>query len=336
MAPSITPSPPITFTVIREAGKIARGLSSSEEINHFLRLVKLNRAYHTWLNYALDLKLFFSFTGCAPQDVTRQRCLDFIEEQESAGRSSATINRRLAALSSLFQELNLLDPERFPGNPVFPLRYAPTRQRNRSSLYRKKSERIPEVLSAAELQSLFAAMHTWRDRTLILLMWVSCLRISEALGIRLGDIECGRRSIRIRAGKGGQPRTVYMDAFTLEALSRYLDLERGDLAPDEPHVFLAMKGPSRGRPLPVNTLQKLLAYHARRVHLSDVHAHRLRHTGITELVQKGMAEPAIRQMVGHRHPASLEPYLHLSQDYLAAEFDAAQHAFDHYANLEKP
>ena len=112
MAPSISPLPPVTFTVIREAGKIARVLSSSEEINHFLRLVKLNRAYHTWLNYALDLKLFFSFTGCAPQDVTRQCCLDFIEEQESAGRSSATINRRLAALSSLFQELNLLDPVR--------------------------------------------------------------------------------------------------------------------------------------------------------------------------------------------------------------------------------
>lgn len=322
------PSSPVVFSVIRKGGKIVEVETSSPEINHFLRLIKLTKSYNTWLAYALDLKLFFSIVGVLPQAVTRQHCLTFIEHQDSQGRAPATINRRLAALSSLFHELHLLDPERFPDNPVYPFERTRQQHRQRGSLYRRQPQRLPDVLDAEQLQALFAAVRTWRDRTLILLMWVSCLRISEALAIRFDDIECSNRSIRIRAGKGGQPRVVYMDALTLEALNRYLDLERGALAPEEPHVFVALKGRARGRPLSVNSLQKLLVYHARRGHLTAFHAHRLRHTGITQLIEKGMPEPAVRKLVGHRHAASLEPYLHLSDDYVAEAFSTAQQAFD--------
>lgn len=187
---------------------------------------------------------------------------------------------------------------------------------------------MPDILASEQLQTLFTSVHTWRDRTLILLMWISCLRISEALAIQFDDIECANRSIQIRSGKGGHPRTVYMDALSLEALNRYLDHERRDLAPNEPHVFVALKGRARGQLLSVNSVQKLLVYHAKRGHLDGFHAHLLRHIGITQLIQAGMAEPAVRKLVGHRHPASLEPYLHLKDDFVAKEFAAAQQGLD--------
>jgi len=100
------------------------------------------------------------------------------------------------------------------------------------------------------------------------------------------------------------------------------------LALDEPHVFVALKGRARGQPLSVNSVQKLLVYHAKRGHLDGFHAHLLRHTGITQLIQAGMAEPAVRKLVGHHHPSSLEPYLHLSDDFVADEFAAAQQGLD--------
>jgi hypothetical protein len=37
-----------------------------------------------------------------------------------------------------------------------------------------------------------------------------------------------------------------------------------------------------------------------------------------------MPEPAIRKLVGHRHPDSLLPYLHLGDDFVETEFEAAQ------------
>jgi site-specific recombinase XerD len=318
----------IQFTVVRAGGKIVDVQTNSPEINHFLRLLKLSRAHNTWLNYALDLKLFFSIVQVPLEQVGRPECLTFIEQQDRAGRADATINRRLAAVSSLFDELHLLDPELFPHNPVYPFHRSRHERRRRASLYRKQPQRIPDVLATEQLQTLFRSVHTWRDRTLILLMWISCLRISEVLAIQFDDIECSNRSIYIRTGKGGYPRTVYMDALTLEALNRYLDHERRDLELEEVHVFVALKGRARGQPLSVNSLQKLLVYHAKRGHLDCFHAHLLRHTGITQLVQAGMAEPAVRKLVGHHHPASLEPYLHLEDQFVADEFAMAQQGLD--------
>ena len=328
MADESADSPSVRFTVVRAGGKIVDVQTTSPEVNHFLRLLKLSRAHNTWLNYALDLKLFFSVVQLPPEQVGRAECLSFVEQQDREGRADATINRRLAAVSSLFDELHLLDPERFPRNPVYPFQRSRHEYRRRSSLYRKQPQRIPDVLATEQLQTLFGSVHTWRDRTLMLLMWVCCLRISEALAITFDDIECSNHSIHIRAGKGNHPRTVYMDALTLEALNRYLDHERRDLVPDEPHIFVALKGRARGQPLSVNSIQKLLAYHAKRGHLDTFHAHLLRHTGITQLIQAGMSEPAVRKLVGHRHPASLEPYLHLNDAFVAEEFATAQQGLD--------
>ena len=111
-------------------------------------------------------------------------------------------------------------------------------------------------------------------------MWISCLRISEALAIRFEDVECSNRSIHIRHGKGGLERTVYMDRYTFAALNKYLDEERGSLYPEIDEVFVAFKGIARGRPLSVNALQHTIDYYAQKCDLS-LHAHLFRHTGIS-------------------------------------------------------
>jgi len=121
---------------------------------------------------------------------------------------------------------------------------------------------------------------------------------------------------------------VFMNPLTLEALNRYLDEERGDLFPDVDHVFVAFKGVARGKPLTANAVQKMIYYYAEKCNLSHIHAHLFRHTGITQLVEEAMPEPAIREMVGHRRPESLTPYLHLSDEFVQKEFEKAQAALD--------
>ncbi len=259
-----------------------------------------------------------------------------MEHQDQAGLSSMTINRRLAAVSSLFNELHLLDPDRFPYNPVTPLqRNRATRQRSRS-LYRRQPERVPDIIPEKELQAFFAALPTWRDRTLMLLMWISCLRISEAVAIRFQDIECSHRSVFIPAGKGSRARTVYMDRYTFAALNTYLDEERKDLFPDVDEIFVAFKGVGRGRPLSVNALQHTIAYYADQCDFSSLHAHLFRHTGITSLVQQGMSEPAIRKLVGHKNANSLSPYLHLNDHFVETEFEKAHELFSPARQLHLP
>jgi site-specific recombinase XerD len=297
--------------------------TNSPLVEHFLRKVKLSASVQTWINYAHDLKVFFRTLNLPLEQITRQMCLAFMEAQDHAGLSRLTINRRLAAISSLFTELHLLDPDRFPDNPVAPLHRNRERRRPSQSLYRKQPDRVPDVIAEEDLQAFFAVLPTWRDRTLILLMWISCLRISEAVSIRFDDIECSHRSLRIRHGKGSFERIVYMDRYTFAALHTYLDEERRDLFPDIDEIFVAFKGVARGRPLSVNAVQHAIDYYAQQCGLA-LHAHLFRHTGISQLVMQGMSEPAIRKLVGHRNAHSLDPYLHLSDRFVEAEFAKAQ------------
>jgi site-specific recombinase XerD len=80
----------------------------------------------------------------------------------------------------------------------------------------------------------------------------------------------------------------------------------------------------------------MVYYYAEKCSLSHLHAHLFRHTGITHLVQEGMSEPAIRDIVGHRSPDSLSPYLHLCDEFVETEFEQAQTALDPSAWLDVP
>ena len=319
--------PPVRFAIAHERSRVIDVSTNSPLVNHFLDLVKMSRAYNTWVSYAYDLKVFFRVIPRPPEEITRSDCLAFMKQQDAAGYSDATINRRLAAVSSLFNELHLLDPTRFPRNPVHPSQRRREPHQRSQSLYRKQAQRIPTVLSEDDLRAFFSALRSWRDRSLVLLMWISCLRISEAVAIRFQDIECSRRCIRIPIAKGNIARTAFMDSLTFAALNRYLDHERGSLFPDMEHIFVTFKGKARGRPLTVNAVQKMIYYYADKCDL-HLHAHLLRHTGITQLVQHGMSEPAIRDMVGHRSPDSLSPYLHLCDEFVEMEFERAQAALN--------
>jgi site-specific recombinase XerD len=318
----------VRFTFTWREGRVTTITTNSPHINHFLDLLRLSRAYNTWVSYSQDLKAFFTVIPKPPAQVTRADCLAFMKNQEQSGYADATINRRLAAVSSLFNELSLLDSSRFPANPVQPSQRRYRFRQPRQSLYRRQPQRVASIVPVNELQTFLIALPSWRDRTMVLLMWMSCLRISEVLNVRFQDIECSHRRIRIPEAKWGNARSVFMDRFTFASLNRYLDEERGRLFPEVEQIFVAFKGRARGRPLTVNAVQKMVRYYAEKCGLSHLHSHLFRHTGISQLVQQGMSEPAIRQLVGHRRPESLLPYLHLCNEFVETEFEQAQKGFD--------
>ena len=320
--------PIVLINIVQEKGRVTKVSSNSPLVNHFLDLIQISRAYNTWVSYTHDLQVFFRVIAKAPEAVTRFDCVEFMKQQDEVGCSGATINRRLAAISSLFNELHLLGPDHFPRNPVNPRQPYRETQRAGQSLYRKQAQPIPQILAQEELQTFCNTLPSWRDRTLVLLMWISCLRVSEAVGIRFQDIECSRRRIQIYQAKGNHARTVFMDPLTFQALNQYLDNERKNLFPNVEEVFISFKGKARGCPLRVNAVQKMLKYYAQKCHLTHLHAHLFRHTGITQLVQQGMPEAAIRNMVGHHSPDSLTPYLHLCDEFVETEFERTQNALN--------
>ncbi|MEZ4677288.1 MAG: site-specific integrase [Caldilineaceae bacterium] len=150
-----------------------------------------------------DLKCFFTVTCKLPSAITRADCLAFMQAQDQAGYAEATINRRLAAVSSLFNELTLLDAERFPLNPIYPRPLKYQRYQSKQSLYRRQAQRVPDILSEDELQTFLLPSQLARPAPWCYSYQVSCLRIGEAVAVRFQDIECSRRSIHIPVAKWG-------------------------------------------------------------------------------------------------------------------------------------
>jgi len=112
-----------------------------------------------------------------------------------------------------------------------------------------------------------------------------------------------------------------------DALGAYLHDERPREARTD-RVFVVLKGPRRGLPLPAEGLDEILAGARRRAGLGHATCHELRHTCLTRLREAGMALEAVQAQAGHLSIESTRLYLHLADDWLADEYRRAAALID--------
>jgi site-specific recombinase XerD len=158
-------------------------------------------------------------------------------------------------------------------------------------------------------------------------MLLGGLRRCEVLGLRLADVQVADRRLVVVEGKGGHHRVVPVaDRFFAE-LGGYLHDERPTEA-DTDRVFVVLKGRRRGLPLSSEGLDEVLAGAGRRAGLDHATWHELRHTCLTRLREAGIAREAGHAQAGHRSIESTRVYLHLTNDWLAAEYQRAAALID--------
>jgi integrase len=125
---------------------------------------------------------------------------------------------------------------------------------DRSMVPAHDSPRSPHIYSAAEIEALLEAASTYPrryacrrwsvHRTLLGLLYVTGMRISEALGLTLADIDWRSDVIHIRRTKFHKSRLVPFTPSTREALRRYLveRAERGHSTEPAAPLFVTAKG----------------------------------------------------------------------------------------------
>jgi integrase/recombinase XerD len=191
----------------------------------------------------------------------------------------------------------------------------------------RRTRRLPKILTPLEVDALTAALRSHRDRAMVAAMVLGGLRRCEVLGLRMEDLRVGEHRVFIAEGKGGHQRLVPVSARFFLAVQAYLDTERPPgLRTDA--VFVALKGPARGRPLAVRGLDEILAGARRRAGLSHGTCHELRHTCLTRLREAGMALEAVQAQAGHASIESTRIYLHLADDWLASQYRKAAEVID--------
>ena len=153
------------------------------------------------------------------------------------------------------------------------------------------------------------------------------LRRCEVLGLRLSDLHAAGRRVHVAESKGGRQRLIPVSGRFFAAVAAYLDAERPSGAGTD-RVFVVLKGPRRGLPLSAEGMDEILTAAQRRAGLDHATCHELRHTWLTRLREAGMALEAVQAQAEHASIESTRIYLHLADDWLAAQYRRVAEVID--------
>jgi site-specific recombinase XerD len=171
--------------------------------------------------------------------------------------------------------------------------------------YARRPKKLPVVPSASEVGEFLAAVENLKHRTVLLVIYAAGLRLSEALSLRIGDVDAARGVIRVRSGKGNKDRVTILSPTLLAALRSYWRAYR-------PASWLFPGHGPQGH-LSVHMIQKVCVRVREKLGISKaVSPHMLRHAFATHLLESGMDLRTIQQLLGHRSLSTTSIYLHVS------------------------
>ena len=167
-----------------------------------------------------------------------------------------------------------------------------------------KRQKLPVVLSQAEVRTILGAIRTPVVRMALRLIYVCGLRVSEAAQMRPGDIDRERRLVWVRYGKGGKDRAIPLSVKMLDALEEYRQRYRC-----RSWLF---SGKSGG-PLSVSALQRAFSDAVRQSKVEKrASVHTLRHSFATHLLEYGVDLRVIQELLGHQCLQTTTIYTHLT------------------------
>lgn len=168
----------------------------------------------------------------------------------------------------------------------------------------KREQRIPELLTRAEVARIVAACANPKHRMLLTLCYGCGLRVSELVAVRVRYIDGERKLLRIEQGKGAKDRLVPLSPGLLAALRRYWHRFR----PDD-WLFPGTHTPDT--PLSVTTPQKAFLSAKRKSGVTKAGGiHSLRHAYATHQLENGLPVHQLQRLLGHGNLQSTMRYIH--------------------------
>jgi integrase/recombinase XerD len=179
----------------------------------------------------------------------------------------------------------------------------------------KQPRTLPTVLSQDEVTRLIEAAPNRMHRMLLMLLYATGMRRTEASLLKVSDIDSQRMVIHIHRGKGMRDRDVPLTPKLLEALREYWCWKK-------PRVYLfpsKMSAPGVEQPISDKTVWNVCRAAATRAGIhKKLGPHTLRHCFATHLLEAGADLRTIQLLMGHERLEDTTIYLHLSQRHLHA------------------
>jgi len=268
--------------------------------------VERNLSRNTVAAYSEDLKKLLNFlhvNNYRLAGLDSEKIISFILFLKKQGLSSSTIVRTLSSVRNFYK---FLAGQGIMKTDSLPLIESP-----------KVHRTLPEVLNKDEVNLLIKNITGTRDNirnlAMIELIYGAGLRVSEASGIRIADINFEKNSIRI-TGKGSRERIVFMNRNSLAATQRYLEARnKMKKAAASPYLFVNNRGGKISRQSIWKLIKKLNALSSTG---KNVYPHTLRHSFATHLLEGGLDLRIVQELLGHKTLATTEIYTHIDKKHI--------------------
>ncbi|MDR2446122.1 MAG: site-specific integrase [Treponema sp.] len=256
---------------------------------------KLNEALHLRKYSQKTRKMYLhyntEFCGAAqkpPHAVTSGDVRRYIASlDEKFERSAATMNLAISALKFFYNEVMHNSIVREPSRP-------------------RQDKRLPLVLSKKEIQSLLSAETNPKHKLLLMLCYSCGLRVSEAVALKIEDIDFTRRTALIRMGKGRKDRYTMLGEIAAEHLSRYRTFFHID--------HWIFPGQNADEHLSIRSAERIFEQALRSAGIEKkVSIHSLRHSFATHLLESGVDIRYIKDLLGHASIRTTERYTHVAR-----------------------
>lgn len=276
------------------------------------------RTEHTLRNYRTDIGVFLEFLtarGVPAERAGRDDARAYLSHARDEGLAPASLRRRSTTIRAFYSWMDregiLAAPE--PGDSILRLR-SPASPR-----------RLPHFLSSPEADALVNAPATdtargLRDRALLELLYGSGLRVSEAAGIDVVDLDLANRQVRV-TGKGAKTRICLFGRPAHDALRAYVDRGRPELVTGgQSALFIGREG----HRLAVRSIQAIVRRYGVQAAIPQrVHPHLLRHTFATHMIEGNADLRVVQALLGHASANTTQIYTAVTQQRQAQIVTAA-------------
>lgn len=187
----------------------------------------------------------------------------------------------------------------------------------------KVAKNLPRVLSHQEIDKLIqnfsdSPLH-WihkRDQAVIFLLYGCGVRISEALSLKVSDIQDDMLRI---IGKGNKERIIPLLPYSKKIIQEYIEICPHLINPDQ-YLFVGKRGGRMSRTYFAHQLQKL----RRRIGLPEVMtAHSFRHSFATHLLAEDLDIRSIQELLGHSNLSTTQNYTKVEKHHLLKSYAKA-------------
>ena len=190
---------------------------------------------------------------------------------------------------------------------------------------------LPHVLTISEATEVFDSLElaageeqtplALRNIALVELLYATGIRVSEACGMDLADIDRNRNTVRV-FGKGRKERTCPIGAPALLAIDKWIKEARPELTASNSGSALFLG--ARGKRIDPRTVREVVYKALEALPGSPkMGPHGLRHSAATHLLERGADLRAVQELLGHASLATTQIYTHVSEDRLRSAYQQA-------------